>query len=38
MSKQTLTLMERIANVSPIGINNFVTIYELAILLMNYIV
>lgn len=35
MSKQILTLTERIANVSPIRIGNFQTFYELAILLMS---
>ena len=38
MSKHALTLMERITNVSPIGINNFITFYELAILFMNFII
>ncbi len=31
------TLTERIANVSPIGINNFQTFYELAILLISLV-
>ena len=35
MSKQTLTLMERITDVSPIGIQNFQTFYELAIMFIS---
>jgi hypothetical protein len=37
MSKPILTLTERIANVSPIGISNFQTFYELAILFMSLV-
>lgn len=35
MSKQTLALTERIANVSSIGISNYQTIYELAIMFIS---
>ena len=37
MSKQITTLMERIANVSTVGISNYQTLYELAILLINFL-
>ncbi len=35
MSKQILTLTERIASVSPISLSSFQTFYELAIILIS---